>query len=187
LRSVTEPKVRAVAPETSGNAAEIRFVYDGPSAESARLASGQLRRQIGLKLRAENGCNLLYVMWRIEPKAEIVVSVKRNPGMRIHRECGANGYQNLKPSAGLLASAGAPAMTMAPGSRHALHAVLDGQMLRVWADRALVWQGDVGAEVRAFHGPAGVRTDNGRFTVELRAAPGREAAPAAAASDGDED
>ena len=27
------------------------------------------RRQVGLKLRARDGCNVVYVMWRIEPKA----------------------------------------------------------------------------------------------------------------------
>src|SRR5262249_50917915 len=52
---------------TADQAAEIRFQYLGPSRDTRRLASGEVRRQIGLKLRAESGCNLIYAMWRIEP------------------------------------------------------------------------------------------------------------------------
>ena len=37
------------------------------------------------KLRAEDACNLVYVMWRIEPQSRLVVSVKRNPGQHARR------------------------------------------------------------------------------------------------------
>jgi len=62
---VREPKMRAVVDASDGDAAELRFTYLGASDGDARLASGELRRQVGLKLRAADGCNLLYVMWRI--------------------------------------------------------------------------------------------------------------------------
>ncbi|MDB4970912.1 MAG: hypothetical protein JWN44_6601 [Myxococcales bacterium] len=176
---IEEPKVRAVVPKTDGNDVEIRFDYDGPSVETARLGSGELRRQIGLKLRAADGCNLVYVMWRIEPRAELVVSIKRNPGKRTHRECGTAGYQNLKPSKGGAAAAMGAAMAMAPGSHHALHAVLSGRMLRVWADKALAWEGEVDAD--ALEGPVGMRTDNVRVTVELLARRGGQGAAACGA------
>jgi hypothetical protein len=175
---VTEPKMRAVAPRSDGNAAELRFTYDGPSRGEAPLASGEMRRQIGIKLRAADGCNLLYVMWRIEPKAQLVVSIKRNPGKHTHAECGANGYQNLRPMIG------APPPIMTPGSQHSLRAQLEGTKLRVWADHVLAWEGDVGEEPFAVSGPAGVRTDNAAFTVELYARPGNEAA---CGKGGDED
>ena len=177
---IEDPKVRAVVPRSDGNEAEIRFDYDGPTVETARLGSGELRRQIGLKLRAENGCNVLYVMWRIEPRAELVVSVKRNPGMRTHRECGTRGYRNVSAWTGT-----PPAAVIAPGSHHALHAVLSGRTLRVWADKTLAWEGEV--DVTAWRGPAGVRSDNGRFTVELRARPGGEGGPCGSSEGGDED
>src|SRR5262249_42100776 len=125
------------------------------------LASGELRRQIGLKLRAADGCNLVYVMWRLEPKAQLVVSTKLNPGKRTHRECGANGYVNLKPRAG---TSPAPPVV---GSEHRLHAAIDGKLLRVWADRVLAWEGELPDAALALRGPAGVRSDNGAFTVEL--------------------
>jgi hypothetical protein len=179
---IIEPKLRAVAPGSDGNAAELRFVYQGPTREATALASGEVRRQLGIKLRAENGCNLLYIMWRLEPKSQIVVSVKRNPGQRLHRECGARGYRNLKPKV-----AAAPPPAPAPGSSHALHAALHGTLLRVWLDHALVWEGDVGAEALASSGPAGLRSDNVRWDVALYAHPGSPGAAARVDSADDED
>jgi hypothetical protein len=159
---IREPKLRAVVPGSDGDAAELRFVYEGATAGVAPLASGEVRRQIGLKLRAADGCNLVYVMWRIEPKAQLVVSVKRNPGKRTHRECGANGYVNLKPRAG-----SAPSMPVTVGAEHRLHAAIDGRILRVWADRTLAWEGELPDNALDLRGPAGVRSDNGAFSVEL--------------------
>ena len=166
---VREPKMRAVVDASDGNAAELRFIYLGASEGVAPLASGEVRRQVGLKLRAADGCNLLYVMWRIEPKAQLVVSIKRNPGQRTHRECGARGYRNL------VARAGTQPAPLAPNMEHRLHAKLDGRILRVWADRALAWEGDVGDETLALRGPAGVRSDNAALELELYV---RAAAPA---------
>src|SRR5256885_9993254 len=85
---VSVPKMRAVLPASDGNSAELRFTYFGPSEPEEPLASGLPRRQIGLKLRAQDPCNLVYVMWRIHPEARMVVSVKRNPGKHASRDCG---------------------------------------------------------------------------------------------------
>jgi hypothetical protein len=65
----------------SDQIAEIHFKYLGPSQDSRPLASGILRRQIGLKLRAQDSCNLIYAMWRIEPDTGVTVSLKRNAGL----------------------------------------------------------------------------------------------------------
>lgn len=158
---VSEPTMRAVVPGADGDDAELRFTYLGGSDGARALASGEMRRQIGIKLRAADGCNLLYVMWRIEPRAQIVVSLKSNPGMRTHRECGARGYRNL------VAHGGVQPAPLAPNVEHRLRAKLEGRVLRVWADRVLAWEGDVGDEVLALRGPPGVRSDNGRFDLEL--------------------
>ena len=159
---VREPKMRAVVEASDGSEAELRFTVLGPSDGKAELASGELRRQVGIKLRAADGCNLLYVMWRVEPKAQLVVSVKRNPGQRTHRECGARGYRNLVARAGVQ-----PAAPLAANVEHRLHAKLDGRMLRVWADRALAWEGDVGDDALELRGPAGVRSDNLALDLDL--------------------
>jgi hypothetical protein len=180
---VREPKMRAVVDASDGNSAELRFSYLGPSDGAAPLASGELRRQVGLKLRAADGCNLLYVMWRMEPKPQLVVSLKRNPGQRTHRECGARGYRNLA------ARASAPPPALQPKGEHRLLATLDGRILRVWADRALAWEGDVGDEALALRGPAGVRSDNVALELELLVHAGTTAAaaPAGAPLSDDED
>src|SRR5262249_16626549 len=68
--AINTPSSRAVVRAVENAAdqvAEIRFRYRGPTQISKRLASGELRRQIGLKLRAEDTCNLIYAMWHIEP------------------------------------------------------------------------------------------------------------------------
>ena len=85
--SVKVPKLRACVNQSSAQAAEIRFTYLGATSSEARLGSGESRRQVGLKLRAEDACNLVYVMWRIEPQSRLVVSVKRNPGQHASAQC----------------------------------------------------------------------------------------------------
>lgn len=160
---VAVPEMRAVVRgEGGGDVAELRFTYRGPTVERSRLASGEVREQLGLKLRALNGCNLVYVMWRFAPRPGIVVSVKRNPGQRTHAECGARGYENVRPSW----SAVAPAVEL--GSRHVLAARIDGVDLRILADGAPVWRGPLPGYALAMHGPVGVRSDNVVFEFSLK-------------------
>lgn len=180
--SVSVPKMRAFVTDPTLQEVEARFKYLGPSKKSIPLASGEMRRQIGLKLRAQNGCNLVYAMWRIQPKAELVVSVKNNAGMTSSSECDAHGYQDIKPAhAGALPK-------IKPGRSYSLRAIMDGSALRVYADQKLVWEGDVGASALTFDGPVGIRTDNGRFEFQLFAArPGADQHGATAACHGSEE
>jgi hypothetical protein len=60
----------------------------GLSQVSKALASGELRRQIGRKLQATDSCNLIYVMWHIEPDTRVTVSIKQNPALHAHDQCG---------------------------------------------------------------------------------------------------
>ena len=160
LLSIETPSSRAVVPGTVVQAAEIRFRYQGPTASSKPLASGEMRRQIGLKLRAQDTCNLLYAMWHIEPDSRLTVLIKRNPGMQTHAQCGARGYSTIKPLRAITLE------KMQPGELHTLHAQLRGEELTLLADGALAWQGRVGVGVADFDGPVGLRTDNGRFELE---------------------
>jgi hypothetical protein len=158
---VETPSSRAVVPGSGSKTVEIRFRYLGPSQGSKPLASGEMRRQIGLKLRAQDTCNLLYAMWHIEPDSRIAVSVKRNPGKSTHQQCDARGYLNIKPERG------APPAPIRVNQRHSLRAVLDGTRLTLVADGETVWVGSVGNTIFEFDGPAGFRTDNARFELEL--------------------
>ncbi|MEA2623963.1 MAG: hypothetical protein QOD06_8 [Candidatus Binatota bacterium] len=157
--------MRAVVTSPTLPAAELRFVYRGPSAEAAPLASGELRRQIGLKLRAQDGCNVVYVMWRIEPQSGLVVSMKQNPGKSRHAECGDRGYRNVKPER----SARLPEIRA--GEPHVLRAAMHADRVEVRADGEVVWAGSLGGGALEFDGPVGVRTDNGEFELSLSAAP----------------
>src|SRR5262249_3370152 len=109
-------KCRAVAAVRSEQAAAHGFTYLRPTAETTALGWGRVRRQIGLKLRAQNGCNLVYAMWRLEPTNEVVVQVKRNPSQSTFAECQNRGYRNVQPTRS------AAVNQVSEGSSHVLRA-----------------------------------------------------------------
>ena len=162
---VNVAKLRAVLAAPGRQEIEARFVYLGPTAETAPLRSGAIRRQFGLKLRAADGCNLIYVMWRFAPEPALVVSVKSNFGLHASRACGAAGYRNVAPQRQ------APVEAPEIGVPHRLAAALDGEALRVRIDGMEVWEGEVGHDALAVDGPVGIRSDNVRLELELFAAP----------------
>jgi hypothetical protein len=161
--SVNVPKMRAFVTLRTSQEVEALFTYLGQTPGEKLLGSGEMRRQFGLKLRAEDPCNLVYAMWRIEPKSELVVSVKSNPGQHTSAACGNRGYQNIKPVRS------SPVPPLRPGAAHTLRAEMNGAELRVYADNALVWEGSVGAAGGGLSGPVGIRSDNVRWELELRA------------------
>jgi hypothetical protein len=165
--TIEQPEVRAVAVMPTPQAAEIRFTYLGRSRGTKRLGSGEVRRQLGLKLRAQDSCNLVYVMWRLEPEEKLVISIKSNPGQEVHAQCGTRGYTNVKPLRHR------PLPRVETGSAHRLRAELRGRELRVFADGLPVWEGALGAEIEKFDGPVGLRTDNVRVELQYLALDGR--------------
>jgi hypothetical protein len=160
---VSTPTLRAELGIEPRAAVEIEFVYRGPTQTDQALASGELRRQIGLKLRARDTCNVVYVMWHIEPSNGIVVSVKSNPGQSRHAECGDRGYTFLN------ATRSRPVQTVRAGERHQLRASVVGQQLEILTDGVPSWVGTLPASAFEFDGPVGLRSDNGEFDVEMRA------------------
>jgi hypothetical protein len=168
--SVAVPKMRAYVNAFTPPEVDVHFTYQGSTGNEARLGSGELRRQFGLKLRAADACNLVYAMWRIEPESKLVVSVKSNPGQHSSSECGNRGYKNIKPRRST------PVHVLRPGETHDLRAEMSGDEMKVFADNVLVWEGSVGAEALSFDGPVGMRSDNTRLELELRApqAPARQ-------------
>jgi hypothetical protein len=156
---ITAPKVRAVLRKGGADVAEARFVYLGPTEETTALGSGAVRQQLGLKLRAIDGCNLVYVMWRFEPESKIAISVKLNPGQSTHAQCGNGGYTQV---------AYIDVPPVVPGEPHVLRASMDGRELTVWADGEEVWRGELDEAVQDFtHGHVGFRSDNTHFEMEF--------------------
>jgi hypothetical protein len=161
--SVSVPKMRAYLNALTPQLVEARFTYLGSTGNEARLGSGELRRQFGLKLRAQDACNLVYAMWRIEPESKLVVSVKNNPGQHTSAQCGNRGYRNIK------ARRNTPLPTWRSGQTQTLRAEMNGAEMKVFVDNSLVWEGSVGPDALAFDGPVGIRSDNARLQIELRA------------------
>ena len=173
--SIDVAKLRAVLAAPGPQAIEARFAYLGPTTETAPLRSGAIRRQFGLKLRAADGCNLIYAMWRFAPEPALVVSVKSNPGLHTSRACGAAGYRNVAPRRDR------PVEAPEIGASHSLAAVLNGEALRVLIDDKEVWEGEIGRDALAVEGPVGIRSDNVQLALELFAPPamGQDACPKA--------
>jgi hypothetical protein len=161
--SVNVSKMRAYVNAYTQPSAEARFTYLGSTPNESPLASGEMRRQFGLKLRAQDACNLVYAMWRIEPESKLVVSVKTNPGQHTSAQCSNRGYQNIKPQRS------SPVPVLTPGSTHTLRAQMSGAEMQVFADNSLVWEGSVGADVLSFDGPVGLRSDNARLLIDFAA------------------
>jgi hypothetical protein len=163
--TVVEPTMRAVALGSRGDGAALELVYRGDTEATRELASGATRRQFGLKLRAQNGCNVIYVMWRLDPKPMLEVSIKLNPGKATHAECGADGYTKIRPTKSW------PVPVLAAGDRHVLRAAINGDDLTAWIDEKVAWRGTLPASARSLVGPAGIRSDNLAFDLVGFSAP----------------
>lgn len=166
--------MRGVVGGDSSKIAELAFTFRGPSRSTARLADGTPRRQMGIRLRAQDTCNAIYVMWHVAPVPRIAVSVKRNVGQSRHSQCLDRGYVHLK------AVAGTPPSPVVAGVRRVMRAELTGTALRVFADGVLAWEGTLPADSLSFDGPAGIRSDNGEFDFELRVPGGARGADCSA-------
>ena len=165
---VAVPKMRAYLNAFTSQLVDAHFTFLGSTGNEPRLGSGELRRQFGLKLRAQDACNLVYVMWRIEPESKLVVSVKSNRGQHTSAECGNRGYRNIKPRHST------PVPVLRSGDTHDLRAEINADEMKVFADNRLVWEGSLGAEA-SLDGPVGIRSDNARLQIQLRVGPPVEA------------
>lgn len=158
---IDNPRTRAVLDSKTPQTAELFFRYMGPTTVLVPLESGVVRTEIGLKLRAQDACNLVYVMWRILPVSQIVVSIKSNPGEQTSAQCQNRGYHNVTPQKSISVSA------LKAGSAHSLRAEITGTELTVNADGQLAWQGVLDSSAFKFDGPVGFRSDNGQFDAQL--------------------
>jgi hypothetical protein len=161
--SVDSPKMRAYVNAQPVQSIEARFSYLGATTHDIPLGSGTMRRQFGLKLRAQDACNLVYAMWRIEPESKLVVSVKENPGQHLSAECGNRGYRNIKPQRS------APTPKLRPGEAHTLRAEMTPTTMNIYIDETLAWQGPLSPDVLKWDERVGIRSDNVRVQFDLTA------------------
>jgi hypothetical protein len=159
---VSTKEMRATLKFPTQQNVSVNFTYLGPTKEVSRLGSGEVRSQFGIKLRAQDTCNIVYIMWHFAPDQKIAVSVKRNPGERTHEECLDRGYINdIKPRL----SAAPPRVH--PDQPHTLSASMVRSNLTVTADNKVVWEGDLGPVALEFDGPVGLRSDNAHVVFDF--------------------
>lgn len=160
---VLTKEMRATLKFLTPQSVNLKFTYLGPTSDVSRLGNGEVRSQFGIKLRAQDTCNVVYVMWHFAPDQKIAVSVKRNPGKRTHEECLDNGYINgLKPLVLAL-----PKNIRPSDQSHSFTASMNGSDLTVTADGIVVWKGDLGRVALEFNGPVGLRSDNADLVFEF--------------------
>jgi hypothetical protein len=159
---VSTKEMRATLKFPTQQNVTVKFTYLGPTKEVSRLGNGEVRSQFGIKLRAQDTCNIVYVMWHFSPDQKIAVSVKRNPGQRTHEDCLDNGYiNNIKPRV-----SGLP-QPVGPDQPHTLSASMSGSNLTVMVDNSVAWEGDLGPVALEFHGPVGLRSDNAHVVFDF--------------------
>jgi hypothetical protein len=159
---VSTKEMRATLKFPTPQNVTLKFTFLGPTKEVSHLGNGQVRSQFGIKLRAQDTCNIVYVMWHFSPDQKIAVSVKRNPGNRTHEDCLDYGYiNNIKPRISALPQ---PVRADEP---HTLNAIMSGSNLTVKADDVAVWEGDLGPVALEFDGPVGLRSDNARVLFDF--------------------
>ena len=157
---INSPSSRAIVKGANDSRGALRFEYLGPTTKDAPLASGLMRRQLGIKLRAEDSCNVIYVMWSIEPEQGLIITMKMNTGKSTHAECGVKGYKKLEPT---MQKAIAPIKI---GEPRTLSAELDGSVLKVNVDGERAWEGETLASAAKMYGYTGIRTDNVRIKFD---------------------
>ncbi len=151
--------------------ARIWFRYLGESTTTVPLGSGLVRRQIGLKLRSADPCNLLYVMWHAYPDDAIQVQVKRNPGQSTSAECGNRGYTTITTiplSSGNGLDDHSPHRLQVETRRNANGALT----MAILHDGSPLPKLHVSAALSTgLRGPIGVRSDNGDYVFRLSSRP----------------
>jgi len=157
--TIEEPTTRATVRGDYQYRASLQFRYRGPTEVIVPSGSGLELHQIGLMLRAMNPCNLVYVMWRLQPAQEVVVQVKKNAGQSTSQECRNGGYTTLHRQ------------NVAPFAYFDLR-VLDAEIrwtfsspeVRVWIDYQEICRVTVPTNlITGIDGPVGLRTDNGKY------------------------
>jgi hypothetical protein len=129
--------------------------------EKIAFLSGELRKQIGIKLYARNSCNVLYIMWRMGDSPSLVISYKYNPQDQEHRECGNHGYTTLQHLPIPLSALKNKERSKYDYSQ--ITVFMKQQTLHVYLNGLFFTQVNIPSFVILPQSPEGVRIDNGHF------------------------
>ena len=156
---IEAPITRAVVPNADGDRGGVEVELLGLTPKQVPAASGRVLQQVGLRLRMQDACNGIYVMWPLGDSPRIRVMVKHNEGQSRFAECGARGYKIMRPET---ASDIAP---LTVGQPRRLEAALRDDELTVMVDGRIGWKGHVSTDATRLPGYAGFRTDNARVRL----------------------
>jgi hypothetical protein len=139
------------------SSAELWFKWNSDSTLTVPLGDGSYRKQIGIEFRYPNPCNVLAVMWHMNPNDGVEVSTKINAGQTTIGECGTSGYS--------FPTATTSSVPPLPTDKkwHRLRVDLIGTVMTVTCDGVIRWQGVIPSGGLAISGPPGVRADNSNF------------------------
>ena len=156
IYEVETPSSRADILDHNPNNLELTVKYLGPTTVKSPNADGSIQEQVGMKLRSQDNCNLVYVMRRINPNPSVSVSIKSNPG--VSTTCGDKGYLMVKSI---------PVLPPALNSTFVISAQFDkdDEIMTLKLDGRVLWMGDVPSVNK---GTAGVRTDNAKIQFSIK-------------------
>jgi hypothetical protein len=159
---VETPSLRGTVSTQIDTIACLKFRYFGVTDKRDKSGDGYEHHQIGIQLLAKNSCNLLYVMWRLQPE-ELVIKVKHNPGQTKHSECGNHGYHTIDRM---------PYPGFQIDEPHELLASISdidsaNIKLQVWIDQQVALQTQIDrALLHNTPGVPGIRSDNGKYQFQ---------------------
>ncbi len=144
---------RRPQPAENANQANLYFKIIEKMADPKALGSGVIRHQLGIMLRQNNQCNLVYVMIRLGDKPAIAVQEKVNAGQTTHQACENNGYRTIPGKA----VDSLPSLQF--GKLYRLQARIEGNALEVFFNQELVWRGNAPQSILSGK-QIGFRSDN---------------------------
>lgn len=154
--TIDSPKVRTTIPHTEGTHATLVYTVEGNSSIQEPLQSGEMRHQIGLKLLAQNSCNVVYVM---RHEASINISVKLNPLDTLSQECQDRGYFNIPSTPSALIG----------NYQHTLEAYIDMHTLIITViDDGRVITAQLPPNTAVLRGNIGFRSDNVKASLSIK-------------------
>lgn len=159
---IQDAATRGTVPSTSGSSACIQFRYLGETSTLVLSGEGTEFHQIGLKLLSQNPCNLLYVMWRIKPRDELVILVKQNLGKNRSDQCKNCGYTTIYRRS-------FPSFKI--GEYHELlgeaSLINSGEInIKVWVDLQEVISVSIDPRlIQNIQGVSGIRSENGKYQL----------------------
>lgn len=142
---IVSRSVRAIALASRGDAASLVFTFHG--------IIGDAGGHLGVELRAASMLHLVYVMWRLTPRTQLIVQVKAPDAS----------YLRVKPLHAEYVD------VPLPGRSHKFAARIEGDRLSAWVENHLVWTGKLPPPARALVGFAGMRADHVAADVALAA------------------